>query len=230
MKRGLITGASRGIGRAVALRLAGEGYHLILHGRDEAALNETTALVKEAGAEVSLLLSDLGTEPGIEKVIKDLGAEPLHLLVNNAGVAFVRPMEEITSEEWLQSLAVNVTAPFLLTQRLFRFMPPGASIVNLLSVAARTGFAGWSSYCASKFALEGLMQSIREELRPQGIRIINIYPSATRTRLWDGVEGDWPKDRMIAPEEVAEAVAYAINRPAGVTVENISIGEISGTL
>jgi len=74
------------------------------------------------------------------------------------------------------------------------------------------------------------MQSIREELRPRKIRVINIYPSATATRLWDGVSGDWPRDRMIPPEEIAEAVAYAVSRPSAVAVENISVGEISGTI
>lgn len=230
MKRGLITGASRGIGRAIAIRLAAEGFDLILHGREQAALIESAGLVKKAGGKSSLILSDLSTGQGIDKVAGELVAAPLHLLVNNAGVAYVKPMEEISSEEWLESLAINVTAPFKLTQRLFEIMPPGASIVNILSVAARTGFAGWSSYCASKFALEGLMQSIREELRPRKIRVINVYPSATTTGLWDGVKGDWPKDRMIAPEEVAEAVAYAVSRPSTVMVENISVGEISGTI
>jgi 3-oxoacyl-[acyl-carrier protein] reductase len=230
MRRGLITGASRGIGRAIAIRLASEGYHLALNGRNEAALNETVELVKKAGGEASLIFSDLSSGLGIEKVVEEMGAEPLHLLVNNAGVAYVKPMEEISSEEWRESLAVNVTAPFILTQRLFKIMPAGASVVNILSVAARVGFAGWSSYCASKFALEGLMQSIREELRPRKIRVINVYPSATRTGLWNGVEGDWPKDRMIAPEEVAEAVVYAVSRPVEVLVENISVGDISGTL
>jgi len=230
VKRGLITGASRGIGRAIAVRIAAEGYSLLLHGRDEKALNETAELVKKAGGEASLVLSDISSQQGIAKVVRDVGTEPLHLLVNNAGVAYVKPMEETSPEEWLESLSVNVTAPFMLTQRLFKIMPPGASIVNLLSVAARTGFPGWSSYCASKFALEGLMQSIREEIRPRRIRVINVYPSATTTGLWDSVKGDWPKDRMIAPEEVAEAVAYAVSRPATVLVENISVGEISGTI
>ena len=230
MRRALITGASRGIGRAIAVRLAGEGYSLILHGRDEPALNETAELVKKAGGRASCILSDISSQQGIDKVVQEVGGESLHLLVNNAGVAHVKPLEELSSEQWLESLAVNVTAPFMLTQSLIKIMPPGASIVNLLSVAARTGFAGWSSYCASKFALEGLMQSIREELRPRKIRVINIYPSATATRLWDGVSGDWPEDRMIAPGEIAEAIAYAISRPPNVLVENISVGDISGTL
>src|SRR5438045_6962040 len=76
-------------------------------------------------------------------------------------------------------------------------MPPGASIVNILSIAAKTGFPNWSAYCMSKFALEGFFQSTREELRERKIRVINIYPAATDTNIWNSVEGDWPRGKMI---------------------------------
>ena len=94
-----------------------------------------------------------------------MGEAPLNVLVNNAGIAIVKPFAEITQVEWDQTLGVNVTAPFLLTQHFAPRMPPGASVVNILSIAAKTGFANWSAYCMSKFALEGLSQSVREELR-----------------------------------------------------------------
>ncbi len=230
MDRCLITGASRGIGRAVAVKLAGSGYQLLLHGRDRKALEQTAALVAEVGGQAQLITADLASEKELAALIDAVGNEPLKLLVNNAGVASVKPFEEISSDDWLRTLAINITAPFLLTQKLVPIMPEGASIVNLLSVAARTGFPNWSSYCMSKFALDGLMQSIREELRPRKIRVINVYPSATNTEMWNGVEGEWPAERMISPEEVAEAVHYAISRPADVLVENISVGNISGTL
>ncbi|UCE23338.1 MAG: SDR family oxidoreductase [Candidatus Zixiibacteriota bacterium] len=230
MDRCLITGASRGIGRAIAVKLAGSGYQLLLHGRDLEALEQTSAAVADAGGQAQLITADLASQTELAVLIDAVGDKPLKLLVNNAGVACVRPFEEISRDDWLRTLAVNVTAPFLLTQKLVPLMREGASIVNLLSVAARTGFPNWSSYCMSKFALEGLMQSIREELRPRKIRVVNIYPSATKTAMWSGVEGEWPVERMISPEEVAEAVHYAINRPSDVLVENISVGNISGTL
>jgi NAD(P)-dependent dehydrogenase (short-subunit alcohol dehydrogenase family) len=226
----LITGASRGIGRAIAVKLAGSVYQLLLHGRDLEALEQTSAAVADAGGQAQLITADLASQTELAALIDAVGDKPLKLLVNNAGVAYVRPFEEISRDDWLRTLAVNVTAPFWLTQRLVPLMPEGASIVNLLSVAARTGFPNWSSYCMSKFALEGLMQSIREELRPRKIRVINIYPSATKTAMWSRVEGEWPAERMISPEEVAEAVHYAISRPSDVLVENISVGNISGTL
>jgi NAD(P)-dependent dehydrogenase (short-subunit alcohol dehydrogenase family) len=109
-------------------------------------------------------------------------------------------------------------------------MPEGAAIVNLLSVAAKTVFPGWSAYCMSKFALDGFARALREELRARKIRVINLYPAATNTDLWDGVEGDFPREKMMPPEEVAEAVAYGLSRPPSVLVEDISVGSIGGNL
>lgn len=82
----------------------------------------------------------------------------------------------------------------------------------------------------SKFALEGFSQSIREELREHKIRVINVYPAATNTEIWQGVAGDWPRDRMMPPEEVAKAIAYALSRPFDVALENITLASVSGRL
>jgi len=118
----------------------------------------------------------------------------------------------------------------LLIQRFAGQMPPGSSIVNILSVAAKTGFPNWGAYFVSKFALEGLSQSIREELREHCIRVINIYPSATSTEIWDSVSGDWPRDKMMSADQVADAVAFALSRPNDVAVENITLSNAAGNL
>jgi len=230
MKRYLITGASRGIGRAIAEKLAAEDVTLLLHGRDTVALAEVCKAVKPRCAGVVRLIHDLAITAGVSDLIAAVGSDPLDLLVNNAGIAIVKPFGEITFVEWEQTLGVNVTAPFLLTQRFAREMPPGASIVNILSIAAKTGFANWSAYCMSKFALEGFSQSVREELREHKIRVINIYPAATDTGIWRSVEGDWPREKMISPNDVASVVAYALSRPADVALENISLSNLTGNL
>src|SRR5437667_6150970 len=171
MKRILITGASRGIGRAIAEKLAGADVALLLHGRDTVALAETCKLVKSDCAGVISLIHDLAMPSGVSDLIAEVGDDPLDLLVNNAGIAIVKPFAEITPVEWEQTLGVNVTAPFMLTQHFAPRMPPGSSVVNILSIAAKTGFANWSAYCMSKFALEGFSQSVREELRDHRIRV-----------------------------------------------------------
>ena len=230
MKRYLITGASRGIGRAIAEKLAGAEHTLLLHGRDRQALTKTCNLVEAKSGKVIPLCYDLRQTDSIEKMIDEIGSAPIDALINNAGIAVVKPLGEITLEEWETIFAVNVTAPFLLTQRLVPKMLAGSSIVNILSVAARTGFPDWSSYCMSKFALEGFSRAVREEMRPRGIRVLNLYPAATNTEIWNVVKGEWPREKMLLPEEIGDAVAYALSRPAEVAVENIDLLNLTGQL
>jgi NAD(P)-dependent dehydrogenase (short-subunit alcohol dehydrogenase family) len=230
MKRYLITGASRGIGRAIAEKLAGPDVELLLHGRDTVALAEVCKAVMHHCARGVRLIHDLAVPSGVSDLIHHVGRNPLNLLVNNAGIAIVKPFCEITSVEWAQTVGVNVTAPFMLMQHVAPEMPPGSSIVNILSIAAKTGFPNWSAYCMSKFALEGLSQCVREELRARKIRVINIYPAATDTNIWNNIEGEWPRDKMITPQEVAGTVAYALARPTEVALENISLSSLTGNL
>jgi short-subunit dehydrogenase len=230
MKRYLITGASRGIGRAIAQKLAAPEVTLLLHGRDTIALAETCKAVTPTCASVVSLVHDLATSDGVANLIAQIGDRPIDLLVNNAGIAIVKPFVEITEIEWNQTVAVNVTAPFLLTQHFAARMRPSSSVVNILSIAAKTGFPNWSAYCMSKFALEGFSQSVRAELRDRRVRVINIYPAATDADIWNAVEGNWPRSKMVSPEQVASAVAYALSCPAEVAVENITIANASGNL
>ena len=230
MKRYLITGASRGIGRAIAEKLAGPDVELLLHGRDPVALAAVCNVVQDRSARVVLLVHDLAVVSGVSDLIHQVGRDALDLLVNNAGIAIVKPFSEITQVEWEQTVGVNITAPFILMQHFAPEMSPGSSIVNILSIAAKTGFANWSAYCMSKFALEGLSQCVREELRDRKIRVINVYPSATDTNIWTQIEGEWPRHKMISPEDVAGAVAYALSCPRDVVLENISISSLAGNL
>jgi len=230
MKRYLITGASRGIGRAIAEKLAADDAVLLLHGRDTVALAQTREAVEPRCAKVILLVHDLAKASGVADLIAEAGKEPINLLVNNAGIAVVKPFTEITTIEWEQTVGVNITAPFMLTQHFASRMPPGSSVVNILSVAAKTGFPNWSAYCMSKFALEGFSQCARDELRDRKIRVINVYPAATDTNIWTQIEGNWPRDKMISPEEIASAVVFALSRPADVALENITLSSLAGNI
>jgi short-subunit dehydrogenase len=230
MKRYLITGASRGIGRAIAEKLAAEDVELLLHGRDTVALAQTRKAVEPRCAKVALLIHDLAIAGSVSDLIAEVGSGPIDLLVNNAGVAFVKPFTEITSIDWEQTVAVNVTAPFMLMQHFALRMPAGSSIVNVLSVAAKTVFPNWSAYCMSKFALEGFSRCVREELRDRKIRVINLYPAATDTEVWDRIEGQWPRERMMSATQVADAVAFALARPTDILVEDITLSSLVGNL
>jgi len=230
MKRILITGASRGIGRAVTEKLAAPDVELLLHGRDNVALAEVCDMVKPKSGNVVKLAYDLATKAGVCRLIDAVGPTPLSVLVNNAGVAVVKPYTEVTEVEWDQTIGVNLTAPFMLIQHFAPRMVPGSAIVNILSIAAKNAWPNWSVYCASKFALDGLSMAVREELREHKVRVINVYPAATNTDIWNAVSGEWPREQMMSATQVADAVAYAINQAPGVSVENITLSHTAGAL
>src|SRR5207248_9300832 len=99
-----------------------------------------------------------------------------------------------------------------------------------ISIAAKYGLPKWSANYKSKLAIRDFEQCMSEELRDRKIRVINVYPTATDTHIWSHIEGEWPRHKMISPEDVASAVAYALSRPADVTLENISISSLAGNL
>ena len=222
MKNILITGSSRGIGRAIAEKFA-HGNKLILTGRNKEKLLETADLVKEKGGEVVVVEADLSTPQNVLSFIEKLDISTLDLLINNAGLAIVKPIDELTIEDWQITFDVNVTAPFLLMQKLYKKMPKGSSIVNIASVASFNGFPNWSSYCMSKHALAGFTKSIREEFREHGIRLININPGAVATDIWETVPGEQNLGAMMKPEAIADLVYTSVSLPAGTVVEDITI-------
>ena len=230
MKNILITGASRGIGRAIALMLAAKDCRLILHGRDQAALTDLSSEIANAGGESAIIIADISVREGIKKLIEEIGQTTIDVLVNNAGIAVVKDSQKLTDDDWDRTLSVNVTTPFMLTRACLPKMSRGSSIVNILSIAAQQGFSDWSSYCMSKYALNGFALSLREEVRPRGIRVINIYPAATATDVWDNIPGEWAREKMILPDEVAAAVVYALEAPPNTVVENITLGSVGGSL
>jgi len=230
MKTILITGASKGIGQAIAIKLASKDSHIFIHGRDKKGLAETSKAVKKNGAQVTEIISDIGTPEGCNKIVQAVGKASIDTLINNAGIPMKKSLQDLTLDDWNNIVAINITAPFLLTQKLMPRMKKGSSIVYILSGAAKNVFPEAGAYCMSKFALRGFAETMREELRPQGIRIINIYPSAVDTPLWESMPGDWPRDKMMAPADVAEAVAFALSCRDVVMVDDITIEHMAGRL
>ena len=152
-----------------------------------------------------------------------VGNTKISALVNNAGLAIVKPFEELTLADWNLTFNVNVTAPFLLCKGLVKNMSEGSSIVNILSVASKNSFSNWSSYCMSKFAFDGFAKTIREELRERKIRVINIYPGAINTDIWENIPGERERDMMMSPEVIAESVQTALGQPLNTVMEDITI-------
>lgn len=221
MKNIIITGASRGIGRACAVKMAEKNSTLYLNGRDEKELTATCKMVEEKGATAVPLLADLSVPQNVITMADQIKAASIDCLVNNAGIAVVEPLEEISLEVWQKTFDINVTAPFLLTQKLFKKFTGDSSVVNIISTAARIGYDNWSSYCMSKAALEGFMRAVRQELKDRGTRVINLFPGAVATDIWDNLGIEFDKSKMMGAEDIAEAVVMAVNQPQRTVVEDI---------
>lgn len=228
----LIIGASRGIGRATALALAQPGAHLTLAARDGDALADVAAQVRAAGAEATAVPGDISAEPHVRQLVELAAVVSgcIDILVNSAGSALVRPIDELTLADWEGSLRVGLTGAFLACKYATAHMVAGGLIVNVASVAARQGFPGWSAYCATKAGLLGFSNALREELRPRGVRVAVVLPAATDTALWDTIPGEWNRANMLQPEDVARAIAQLVDQPPYATVEELVIGHIAGRL
>jgi len=205
----LVTGGSRGIGRAIALKLATLGANVAICGRDAAKLAETEAeLLAKKVRPVSVTAditktSDVGML--VERVEKTLG--PVNLLVNNAGMGLFGPVHEKTEEEWDRLMNTNLKSVFLVSRAVIPGMirRGGGDIVNISSLAGKNVFAGGGIYCASKWGLQGLSGCMAEELREHGIRVSTVCPGSVATEF----SGRGPKDpsKVLKPEDVAHAVA-----------------------
>jgi NAD(P)-dependent dehydrogenase (short-subunit alcohol dehydrogenase family) len=155
----------------------------------------------------------------------------LDLLINNAGIAHANlPVEKLPYPIWKDVLATNLDGTFLVTQAALAVMKRGGTIVNNLSIAATRVFPGSAAYNASKHAALGLTNTLREELRPRGIRVIALLPGATDTDIWTTLWPQAPRKKMMSPESVAKIVVQAILLPATATVEQIEIRPSAGTL
>jgi NAD(P)-dependent dehydrogenase (short-subunit alcohol dehydrogenase family) len=155
----------------------------------------------------------------------------LNILINNAGIAHSSMrVDQLPYPVWRDVFATNVDGTFLITQAALGLMKRGATIVNNLSIAATRVFSGSAAYNASKHAALGLTNTLREELRSQGIRVIGLLPGATDTDIWKTLWSQAPRKKMMSPETVAEALLEAILLPPNTTVENLEILPTAGTL
>ncbi len=155
----------------------------------------------------------------------------IDILINNAGVAHPNlNVRDLPLDSWREVIDTNLTGMFLVTSTALPLMKSGGLIVNNLSIAARRVFAGSSAYNASKHGALGFTNTLREELREKGIRVIALLPGATDTAIWNTLWPEAPRKKMMQPETVAQALVNALILPAESTVEELVIMPSAGTL
>lgn len=207
----LVTGASRGIGRAIADALARTGYDLVLVATDAAALERVATELAPTGATVRVLPLDLTDPDAAERGVAALGIERLDLLVNNAAVIHDGVLAGTSSADFTQAFAVNVTSPAAFVRALTPALRVAhGTVVMINSGAGRHPFADKPVYVASKFALQGLTDSLRLDLGPQGIRVVTVAPGPTDTR--DSAPDDVRRAKL-APADVASTVLHVVAHP-----------------
>jgi len=229
----LITGASRGIGVAIARALADEGCNLVLTARNELSLKRASSQLQHKNLRVLTHACDVRDPHSVDDLFRSIRRKfsRLDIVVNNAGIAHPStPVEKMPLPMWKDVFAANVDGMFLVTQAALAMMKRGGVIANNLSIAATRVFAGLAAYNASKHAALGLTDTLREELRPRGIRVIGLLPGATDTDIWKTLWPEAPRGKMLSPETVAAAVVQAILLPPDATVERIEILPSVGVL
>jgi NAD(P)-dependent dehydrogenase (short-subunit alcohol dehydrogenase family) len=229
----LVTGANRGIGLAIARALAREGCDLIITARGERALAKTRAELERFHVQVLAQPCDVRSPESVDylfAIIRGL-RQPLDILINNAGIAHPnRTVADLPYPTWMEVIDTNLNGLFLMTQAALAVMKRGGTIVNNLSVAAERVFPGSVAYNASKHGALGFTDTLREELRPKGIRVIALLPGATDTEIWQTLWPKAPRRKMMSAESVAQIVVEGLRLPENTTVEKIVIRPSIGTL
>jgi NAD(P)-dependent dehydrogenase (short-subunit alcohol dehydrogenase family) len=229
----LVTGATSGIGLAIARALAAQGCDLVLTGRDESALRRISRELAPAKIHVLAQPCDVRDPQSVDDLFRSVRRQckRLDILVNNAGIAHPNlTVDKLPLPLWKDVLETNLTGVFLVTQAALALMKRGGTIVNNLSIVANRAFAGSAAYIASKHGALGLTNTLREELRPKGIRVIALLPGATDTDIWNSFWPQAPRKKMMQPATIADAVVNAILLPPNATVETLEILPTRGIL
>ena len=223
----LVTGAGRGIGRAIAVALAREGAHVGLMGLTHGHLLAVEKEVSAPGVKCAVLTGDVSDEGSVSRCVvaaeQQLG--PIDVLVNNAGVYAHGPVDHLDALVFDHTIAVNLRGPFLMARAVLPGMKRRrrGHVVNIASTAARRGFAGGAAYCASKAGLAGLSEAILYEARTHDVRVTCVFPSTVATDM--ARRGEFLKDaaKAIRPEDVADAVVGLLRLDARVLPTSLEL-------
>jgi NAD(P)-dependent dehydrogenase (short-subunit alcohol dehydrogenase family) len=221
----LITGASRGIGLAIAESLSRMGAHVALCARDERRLQAVVSEFGRDGRRAIAVAADVSRASDISAAVRKTEQElgPIEILVNNAGIGYFVPVQDGTEEMWDAVLDTNLKSVFLLSKAVAPGMIERRSghIINIASMAGKSAFAGGSIYCASKWGLLGLTQCMAEDLRTHGIRVSAVCPGSVNTEFSPHTGRD--PGKMLQPADVAHAVETIVTQEPQSFISEISL-------
>ena len=226
--RVLVTGGNRGIGRAIALRFARERAAVVVAARSSQELDAVVAEIEKAGGRGNAAQMDLRDYGAVEaaawRACEFFGGT-LDVLVNNAGVFDVKPIDKLDVQTWQRTLEVNLCGPFYVVKETLDALRESerAHVFNIASIAAKRAFPGNAAYCASKYGLRGFSDALREDFRADNIRVSTVYPGPTDTAMFDQLPPGLDRTKINRPEDVAEVVWRAYNAPANENVDDLDV-------
>ncbi len=226
----IVTGASRGIGKAVALRLAASNFNLILIARNDSLLSELSAQIHRAGGSALWFKADLTNENDLNLFGDWLRTKNLQVkhIVLNAGLALIGKVLEMPIQDWRAIFETNVLAPVALLQTVKENLQNNGHLIFINSVAGKVTFPDWGAYSASKFALKAITSTLRQELADKKIHVTSVFPSSVATSLHDQLGLQWDKSRMLKTEDLARAVEWLLQNPEHVNINELSMENIHG--
>jgi 3-oxoacyl-[acyl-carrier protein] reductase len=217
MPAAIVTGSGRGIGKATALLLAKKGFDVVVTARTEKEILETKKEVDDIGRRAIAVKADVSSSKDVERLVKETVKNfgRIDVLVNNAGILIQKKLHEMSEKEWDDTIDINLKGVFLCSKAVIPYMikQRGGTIVNISSGAGKTGFANIAAYCASKFGVIGLTESMAKELAKYNITVVAICPGPVATKMQEQFAGPsykLVKHFMQQPEDVAEFVWKAV--------------------
>jgi NAD(P)-dependent dehydrogenase (short-subunit alcohol dehydrogenase family) len=207
----LITGASQGLGRALALAFAREGARVVVNARSEESVGPVAREVEDTGAEVLAVAADVSKGADAERLVDETANQfgSIDVLVNNAGLLGPRVViEEYPEDEWRRVIDANLTGPFLVSKAAIPHLSAGGSIINVVSGVSVEGRAEWGAYSVSKFGVEGLTQILAAELKQSGVRVNAVDPGGMRTDMRAAAYPEEDPQTRIPPEENTAIFLY----------------------
>lgn len=227
-KKAIITGGSRGLGKATAMAFAKEGIDVAITGRNEETLQKTVAELKETGVNAVYAAFDVGNyeavQEGIKSIIDSFGT--VDILVNNAGIASFGTFSEMKVEDWTNIIQVNLMGMYYVTKEVLPFLVDKneGDIFNVASTAGLNGHASTSAYSASKFAVIGMSESLMKEVRKNNIRVCTLTPSTIATDMALGLGiTDGNEEKVLQPEDFAELIVSTLKLPRRAMVKVASL-------
>ena len=232
-KIALITGASRGIGKVIAMALAERGASVCLTARSKKDLDSVARQINDSGGKAVSFPADVSNESDIQALFKFFSSNfsNLDILINNAGAGIFNNIEDLSSEDFDRVFDINVKSMFIISKEALKFMVPKKSgyIINIASVQGFRAYKKCSLYASSKHAVMGLTKALAVETLDKNIRVSAILPGGVDTDFIDGIRPDLERSQLIMPEDIAKTVLYFLSISGRAMVDQIYIRRSSST-